>query len=155
MKFKIWPYEQMVHAQPSICPRELHAETFLELWHTSWSPNLGQKTRPYNNQQKKRTCKIVNFAMASVHGIKLWENEKNDKYQDHAWWLKKSGNMKVEILTVMTGAFGIVTETLLKGQEDLEISGWVKTIQITSFFRTARILRRVHEAVTQTPVKDY
>ena len=31
---------------------------------TDGSPNLGQKTKPYYNQQKKkkRTCKIVDFA---------------------------------------------------------------------------------------------
>ena len=29
---------------------------------TNGSPHLGQKSRPYNNQQKKRTCKIVDLA---------------------------------------------------------------------------------------------
>ena len=31
------------------------------LQHTNGSPNPGQKTRPYNNQQKKGICKIVDF----------------------------------------------------------------------------------------------
>ena len=31
------------------------------------SPNLGQKTRPNNNQQKKRICKIVDFAVPADH----------------------------------------------------------------------------------------
>ena len=45
-------------------------------------PNLGQKTRPNNNQQKKRTCKIVDFAVPADHRIKLKECEKEDKYLD-------------------------------------------------------------------------
>ncbi len=56
------------------------------LWHTNGSPNLGQKTKPYNNQQKKkkkkRICKIVDFAVPADHRIKLKESKKKDKYLD-------------------------------------------------------------------------
>ena len=44
--------------------------------YTNGSPNLGQKTRPYNNQQKKKICKIVDFAVAADYKIKLKECEK-------------------------------------------------------------------------------
>ena len=65
------------------------------LWHTHGSPIFGQKTRPYNNQQqKKRICKIVDFAVPADHRIKLKECEKKDKYLDHARELKKLWNMK-------------------------------------------------------------
>ena len=34
----------------------------------TFTANLGQKTRPYNNQQqKKRNCKIVDFAVPADH----------------------------------------------------------------------------------------
>ena len=79
----------MVYAQPSICPGEWHAQTPMGLWHTNGSPNLYQKTRPNNKQQKKRTCKIVNFAELDDHRIKLKESEKKDKYLDLARELKK------------------------------------------------------------------
>ena len=60
------------------------------LWHTNGSLNLGQKTRPYSNQQKKkRICKIVDFAVPANHRIKLKESEKKDKYPDLARELKK------------------------------------------------------------------
>ena len=49
----IWPYEQMVYAQPSICPRKWYTQTPMGLWHIDESPNLSQKTRLYNNQWKK------------------------------------------------------------------------------------------------------
>ena len=46
---------------------------------------------------------------------------------------------------------------ILKGLEDLEIGGWVETIQTTALLKTAEKspgdLRRL--AVTQTPVKDH
>ena len=116
------------------------------LWHTHGSPNLSQKTRPYNNQQKKSTWKIVDFAVPADHSIKLKECEKNDMYFDIARELeKKLWNMKVTIKPIVIGAFGTVTEGLLKGLEDLEVGGRVEGIQTTALLRTARILRRVLE----------
>ena len=43
-----------------------------------------------NNNKKKRTYKIVNFAVSADHRIKLKECEKKDKYLDLAWELKKN-----------------------------------------------------------------
>ena len=53
------------------------------LWHTNRSPNLGQKTRHYNDQQKKkkRTSKI------NISHEKTWT------------WLRK-GNIKTEFLLI-------------------------------------------------------
>ena len=53
----------MVYAQLRICPAEWDAETPLGFWDPNGSPNLGQKTRPYNNQQKERTCRTVDVAV--------------------------------------------------------------------------------------------
>ena len=118
----------------------------MELWHTHGSPNLGQKTRPNDNwQKKKRICKIVDFAVPSNHRIKLKECEKKDKYLDLAWELKKLWNRKVTIVPIVNGAFGTITKVSFKGLEDLEVGGRVETIQMTALLRTARILRRVLE----------
>ena len=109
------------------------------LWHTHRSPNLGQKTRPYNNQlQKKRIGKIVNWLQK--------KNWKNDKYLDLARELKKLWNMRVTIVPIVIGAFGTVTKGILKGLEDWEVSRRVETIKTTALLKTARILRRVLEA---------
>ena len=116
------------------------------LWHTNESPNVGQTTRPHNNQQqKKKTCKIVDFAVSADHRVKLKESEKKEKYLDLARELKKMWNMKVTFIPIIVGAFGTVTEGLLKELEDLEIWGRVATIQITTLLRSTRILRRVLE----------
>ena len=98
-----------------------------------------------NNKKKKRTCKIVDFAVPADHRIKLKECETKDKYLDLARELKKLWNMQVTIIPIVIGAFGTVTKGLLKGLEDLEVGGRVETIQTTALLRTARILRRVLE----------
>ena len=136
----------MVYAQPSTCPRKWHTQTAMGLWYTNGSPNLGQKTRPNNNQQqKKRICKIVDFAVPADHRIKLKECEKRDKYLDLARELKKLWNMEVTIVPIVIGAFSTVTKGLLKSLKDLEVGGRVETIQTTALLKTVRILRRVLE----------
>ena len=121
------------------------------LRHRNGSPNLGQKTRPYNNQQKKRTGKIVDISVPADHRIKLKEWEKKDKYVDLARELKNLWNMKVAIIPIVIGAFGTVTKGLLKGLEDLEIRGRAETIHQNTE-KSPGDLRRL--AVTQTPVKN-
>ena len=95
--------------------------------------------------KKKRTGKIVDFAVPADHRIKIKECEKKDKYLDLARELEKLWNMQVTIIPIVTGTFGTVTKGLLKGLEDLEVGGRVETIQTTTLLRTARILRRVLE----------
>ena len=107
------------------------------LWHTHRSP--------INKKKKKRICKIVDFDVLADHRIKLKESEKKDKYLDLARELKKLWNMKVTIVPIVISAFGTITKGLLKGLEDLEVGGWVETIQMTVLLRMARILRRVLE----------
>ena len=109
------------------------------LWHTHGSPNLGQKTRTYNNQQKKKICKIV---VPADHRIKLKEYKKKDKYLDLARELEKLQNMEVTIIPIVIDAFGTVTKGLLKDLDDLEVGGRVETIHTTALLRTTRILRR-------------
>ena len=51
--------------------------------------------------------------------------------------------MLVTTMPIVIGAFGTINKELLKGQEDLEADGRVETLQITTLFKTARVLRRV------------
>ena len=113
------------------------------LEYTNGSLNPGQKTRPHNNQQKNKICKIVDFAVSADHRINLKESEKKDKYLDLARELKKLWNMKVTIVPIVIGALGIITTGLLKVLKELEVGGRVETIQTTALLRTDKILRRV------------
>ena len=126
------------------------------LWHTNRSPNLSQKTRPYNDQQKKRTCKIVDFAVPADHTIKLKESEKKDKYLDLAQELQILWNMKVTIIPIEIGAFGTVTKET-GGLGGYRISGNHPNYSIIengqNTEKSPGDLRRL--AVTQTPVKNH
>ena len=87
----------------------------------------------------------MNFAVPADYIVKLKKSEKNDKYLDFARELKKLRNMKVTVLPVVIGALGSGTKGLIQGLEDLEITGWVETVQNKALLRSARILRRVME----------
>ena len=49
-----------------------------------------RRPRPYGYQQKKRTWKIVDFAVPADHRLKLKESEKKDKYLNLTRELKKT-----------------------------------------------------------------
>ena len=49
--------------------------------------------------------------------------------------------MKVTVIPIVIGSLDTVTEGLIKGPEDLEIRGQVKTIQTTALLRSTRIIR--------------
>ena len=73
---------------------------------------------------KKRTCRIVDFAILADHKIKLKESEKKDKYRD----LAEKKTMKVTVIPIVIGALGTVTKGLIQGLENVEIRGRVETI---------------------------
>ena len=72
-------------------------------------------TSPYNNRQKKRTCKIVDFAVLADHRLRLKRSEKKDKYLDLTRELKKLWNMKVTFIPIIIAALGTVTKGVNKG----------------------------------------
>ena len=100
----------MVNAQLRICPRERDTQTPLRFRDTNGSLNLDQTTRSYTNQQQeKRTFRIVDFAISADHRVKLNECEKRDKYLDLAMERKNLWNMKMTIIPIVIGALGTVT----------------------------------------------
>ena len=102
--------------------------------------------RPCNNQQKKkRTCQILDFAIQGDHRVKLKESKRKHKYLDLARELKNLWNMKVMFISMVIGALGTVTKGLELGLEDLQIRGRVETIQTRALLRSAWILRKVLE----------
>ena len=129
--------KQMVYVQPRICPTKWNAQT---------PPNLGPTTRPYNNQQeKKRTCRIVDFAVPADYTVKLKECKRRDKFLNLLRELKNLWNMKVPIVSIVICAHGTVSKGLVQGLEDLKITRQVETAQTIALLRSTRILRRVLE----------
>ena len=74
----------MVYAQPGTRYGEKDAHNFLGLLYGNGSLNLGQMTTTSDNQQKQRTCRIVDFAIPAGNRVKLKESEKKGKYLDLA-----------------------------------------------------------------------
>ena len=93
--------------------------------------------------KKKKICKIVDFAVPAINKTESVKREISTSTLLENW--KKLWNMMVTIIPIMVGAFSTVTKGLLKGLEDLEVGGWVETIQTTALLKTDRILRRVLE----------
>ena len=73
------------------------------------SLNLGQMSRPYNNQQKKKKWQIVDSAVLADHQVTFLKSEKN-KYLDLTRELNKLRKMKVTIIPIMIGVLGTVTK---------------------------------------------
>ena len=113
-----------------------------------------------SKKKKKRTCRIVDFAVPADHRVKLKQNEKKDKYIDLASELTKLWNRKVTIIPTLIDALDTVTKGLIKGRDDMEIKEREEIIQSTALLRSARILRKFlgdlrRLVVIQTPVKDH
>ena len=87
----------------------------------------------------------MNFAVPADHRVKLKESKKRDKYLDLTRELKKLWNMKMMVIQIVIGVLGTVTKGMVEGVKNLEIRGWVETIQTTVLLRSARIFRRVLE----------
>ena len=95
--------------------------------------------------KKKRTFRIMDFAVPAEDRVELKESEKKDKYQNLVRELIKPWNMKLTVIPIVTRALGTVTEGLIQGLKDLETRGWVETIQTRALFRLTGILRRILE----------
>ena len=63
--------------------------------------------------KKKRTWKIVDFAVPTDYSVKLKESQKNNKCLNLARELKKLWNVKVTFISIVIGALGTVTKGLL------------------------------------------
>ena len=84
-------------------------QTLLGFWGTNASPHLGLTPRLcYNQQQKNRPWKIVDFAVPADHRVKLKESEKKDKYLEKLW------NMRVTVIPIVIRANGTVPKYYYK-----------------------------------------
>ena len=86
--------ERMVYAQSRIPHEKWVTHTSLELWDTNGSTNQGQTIKPSECTEKKRTCRIVDFAIRADNRVKLKESNIWDKYLDLAREQKNYGTWK-------------------------------------------------------------
>ena len=108
-----------VHNPKSVLDNETHK-----------SLNLGQTTRSYNNQQKKkRTCRIMDFDTTE----RKWKNLKRGTNTSTLLGNWKSCRMKITIIPIVINPLGTVTKGFVQELENLEIRERVETIQTTAF----------------------
>ena len=98
-----------------------------------------------NSKNNNDIIRTVKFAVSADHRVKLKESEKNHKYLNFAWELKKLWNMKVTILPIVIGPLGTAIKGFMQGLEGLKKIRRVGTIKITALLRSTRIQRRVLE----------
>ena len=79
------------NAQPRIRPVERDAQNSQRVLGTNRSPNLGQTTKPSNNQHKTDNCRNFCFAVPADYRVKLKESEMGAKYLDLAKELNNYG----------------------------------------------------------------
>ena len=58
--------------------------------------------------KKRRTCKIVDFAVPGDSRIEEKEKEKTEKYEDPRRGLQKICNVRVKIIPLVVGSLGVI-----------------------------------------------
>ena len=76
----------------------------------------------------------MDFAISEDDQITLKEDEKSNKYLELTCKLKNLWKM-VTVTTILIGAFKTITKGLVRGLEELNIRGWVETIQTIALWR--------------------
>ena len=121
----ILPNSICINQNPSLKMR------YMGFWVTNRSSNSSQKTKLCGNKKKrkkKRAYSLVEFAVPVDHRVKIKESKNIDKYSDLARELKKLWNMKVMVISVVIGVFGMVSNGLEERLEEWGIGGRIKTI---------------------------
>ena len=137
-EIKIRPYKQILK-QTKICPRKWDSGNSLRFWYANRPSNPGQKARPHvNKKKKKRICH------PQSNNERKWKDlareMKRSCQRDEKLW-----NMKVTMILIVVGALETVSKGLEKILKELEIRRRIDTIQTTTFFRSARIIRKTLE----------
>ena len=117
----------------------LEKETHKVLWNSEMQiPAIRPDLVIINKKKKRRTWHTVDVAVSTDH-------ENREKYLHLNRKLSKLRNINVTMIPIIIGVLGTVLRGLKKGLEDLEIEGWIETIQTSALLKSARILRRVLE----------
>ena len=91
---------------------------------------------------KKRICKITDFAVPGDSRIEEKEKDKIEKYQELGRELQKIWNVKVKIITLVVGSLGAIPKQFGNRLKQIITSGTAQ-VQKTVLLGTVRILRKV------------
>ena len=91
---------------------------------------------------KKRTCKIIDFAVLGDSRIEENEKEKIGKYQDLRRELQKIWNVRVKIIPFAVGSLGAIPKQFGNRLKEIGATAEIGQVQKTVLLGTARILTK-------------
>ena len=94
---------------------------------------------------RRRSCKIIDFAVPGDSRIEEKEKDKITQYQDLARELQKILNIKVKIIPLIVGSLGAIPKQFGNRLKQIGITVGTAQVQKTVLLGTARILRKVLE----------
>ena len=68
--------------------------------------------------KKRRTCKVIDFAVSRDSSIENKEKENVEKYQDLKRELQKIWNVRVKIIPLVVGALGAIPKRIVRDSHD-------------------------------------
>ena len=95
--------------------------------------------------KKKRTCKIIDFAVPGDIRIEENEKEKIEKHQDPRRELQKICNVRVKIIPLVVGSLGAIPKQFGNRLKETGITAELWQVQKTVLLGTAGVLRKVLE----------
>ena len=95
--------------------------------------------------KKKKTCKIIDFAVQGDSRIEGKEKEKIEKYQDLRREFQKIWNVRMKIVPLVVGFLGAIPTEFGNRLKETGITAEIGQVQKAVLLGTARILRKVLE----------
>ena len=93
--------------------------------------------------KKRRTCKIIDFAVPGDSRIEEKEKEKIEKYQNLRRELQKIWNVSVKIIPSVVGSLGALPKQFGNRLKQIGVAAEIGQDQKTVSLGTARTLRKV------------
>ena len=126
----------------------LENENYKILWDFSIQTNhVVEARRPdlIVVDKKKRSCKIIDFAVPGNSTIEEKEKDKIENYQVLGRELQKIWNVKVKIIPLVVGSLGAIPKQFGNRLKQIGITVGKAQVQKAVFLGTTRILRTVLE----------
>ena len=111
----------------------IHTDHVIE----AWRPDLVVVDK------KRRTCKIIDFAVPRGSRIKEKEEEKIERYKDLRRELSKIWDVKVKIIPLVVGSLGAIPKKFGNRLKETGITAEIGQVQKSVLLGTDRILRKV------------
>ena len=104
-----------------------------------WRPDL------FVINKKRRTCKILDFAVPRDSRIEEKKKEMIEKYQDQKRELQKIWNVMLKIIPLVGSLSGAIPRQFGNRVKETCITAEIEQVQKTVLLQTARILTKILE----------